>query len=173
MLAVALAALAIACGSPPSSPAPSAQNAPATTTSADAPSAAPASAPASASAPAPAPKAAEPPAGETDLQAALDAAKKENKPAFVVFCAKWVAACGELAHVLAESSVRKTLDERFSVARVDVSNDEDPATKERMKRYNVKGLPLMIVFDRKGKEVARETSNVDAQKLSKLLDKAK
>jgi thiol:disulfide interchange protein len=173
MLAVALAALAIACGSPPSSPAPSAQNAPATTTSADAPSAAPASAPASASAPAPAPKAAEPPAGETDLQAALDAAKKENKPAFVVFCATWVAACGELAHVLVDPGVKKALDGRFVVARVDVSNEDDATTKVRMKKYNVNGLPLMLVIDRKGKEVGRENGYLDAARVSKLLDKAK
>jgi thiol:disulfide interchange protein len=110
---------------------------------------------------------------ETDPQIALATAKKEGKPAFLFACAKWVAACGEVAHVLVEPGVRKTLEERFVVARIDVSNDEDPATKDRMKKYNVKGLPLMIVFDRKGKEVARESGYLDASRIVKLLDKVK
>ena len=42
-----------------------------------------------------------------------------------------------------------------------------------MKRYAVKGLPCMVVFDRKGKEVAREMSYLDAPRLSKLRDRAK
>lgn len=112
-------------------------------------------------------------AGESDPQAALATGKKDGKAVFVVFCAKWVAACAELAHVLADAGVRKTLEERFVFARVDVSNEDDPATKERMKQYKVKGLPFMVVFDRKGKEVARETGYLDAGRLSKLLDRAK
>lgn len=110
---------------------------------------------------------------ESDPQAAIATAKKEGKPAFVIFCAKWVAACGELAHVLADPGVKKTLDERFVVARVDVSNEDDAATKERMKKYAVKGLPFMLVFDRKGKEVGRESGHLDAGRISKLLERAK
>jgi thioredoxin:protein disulfide reductase len=167
MLAVALAVLALACGTPPSAPPPSAETVPATATaaSADPPSATTKAADAEA---APASS----PAGETDPQVALETAKKANKPAFIVFCATWVAACSELAHVLVDAGVKKTLDERFVVARVDVSNEDD-ATRERMKKYNVKGLPCLVVFDRKGKEVARESSYLDSSRLSKLLDKAK
>ena len=113
------------------------------------------------------------PATASDPAAALAAAKKENKPALVVFCAKWVAACGELSHVLAEPGVKKPLDERFVVARVDVSNEDDATTKERMKRFAVKGLPCMVVFDRKGKEVGRESGSLDAARLAKLLERAK
>lgn len=123
--------------------------------------------------PQPAPSATAAPSDDVDPDAALAAAKKENKPAFVVFCAKWVAACGELAHVLVDPAVKKTLDERFALVRVDVSNEDDPKTRERMKKYNVKGLPFMAVFDRKGKEVARESSFLDSARMSKLLEKAK
>lgn len=168
--AVALSALAVACGSPQSSPpqppAPAAE---------PAASAAPTAAEGDAGGPAVTsePATTEPSAGESDPQVALATAKKDGRPALVVFCAKWVAACGEIAHVLVEASVKKTLEERFVVARVDVSNEDDAATKERMKKYNVKGLPFMIVFDRKGKEVARESGYVDAPRVSKLLEKAK
>jgi thiol:disulfide interchange protein len=111
--------------------------------------------------------------GESDPQAALAAAKKDGKATFVVFCAKWVAACAELAHVLLDPGVKKTLDERFVVARVDVSSEDDPTTKDRMQKFKVKGLPFMIAYDRKGKEVARESGAIDATRVSKLLDKAK
>lgn len=110
---------------------------------------------------------------DVDPDAALASAKKESKPAFVVFCAKWVAACGELTHVLVDPGVKKTLDERFVLVRVDVSNEEDPKTRDRMKKYNVKGLPFMAVFDRKGREVARESGLLDSARMTKLLEKAK
>jgi thiol:disulfide interchange protein len=161
-----------ACGTPnkpeapPSAPtAPAASVAPdASTTVAEAPKAEPEPEPG------PGPREKD---GETDPASALATAKKESKPAFLVFCAKWVAACGELSHVLADSAVKKTLDERYVVARVDVSNEDDPATRERMKKFNVKGLPFMIVVDRKGKEVAREQGYLDSSRIAKLLDKAK
>jgi thiol:disulfide interchange protein len=166
-----------ACSSPskpdPSPPSTSATPPPATS---DAPPVASTTPSASPSASASVSAVAEPPAapsGESDPQAALATAKKEGKPALLVFCAKWVAACAETSHVLAETTVRKTLDERFVVARVDVSNEDDAATKERMKQFKVKGLPFMIAFDKKGKEVGRESGSIDASRLTKLLDKAK
>jgi hypothetical protein len=171
-----LAILVLACGAPTKSetttPAPEAATA-STATSAAGPTAS--EAPVASSAPPvvddPPPPG--PPAGEDDPQAALATAKKAGKPALFVFCARWVAACGELAHALAEAGVRKALDEKFVVARVDVSDEEAPATKERMKKYDVKGLPFMIVFDRKGKELARESGYLDAGRISKLLERAK
>lgn len=176
-----LVASAIACGAPskPDAPSSAPDSGGAATPSSDAAAAADAAAPVAGDSPDAGTSASASAAGgagaagEGDPHAALAAAKAANKPAFIAFCARWVAACGELAHSLAASEVKKTLDERFVVARVDVSNEDDPATKERMKQYKVKGLPFVIVFDRKGKEVARESGILDAARISKLLDKAK
>jgi thioredoxin-related protein len=58
-------------------------------------------------------------------------------------------------------------------AAVDVANEDDLAVKEQTKKYKVKGLPSMIVFGRKGKELARERGYVYAGRISKLLERAK
>lgn len=169
-----LATFVIACGSPkqadPVSPASSASaTASATPSHADAkPATSSEAAPAASETAQPAQA-----AQATDPQAALASAKKDGKATLIVFCAKWVAACGELSNTLADGDVQKTLGERFVVARVDATSEDDATTKERMKRYNVKGLPSMIVFDRKGKEVGRESGHVDANKLARLLERAK
>lgn len=119
-----------------------------------------------------------PAATEGDARSAAEPAaktdsKKDGKRTFLVFCAKWVAACGELAHAVADQRVKNMLDERFVLARVDVTDENDAAAQERMKRYSVKGLPCLIVFDRKGKEVAREVGYLDSQRITKLLERAK
>lgn len=168
----------VACGasSQPATPSPAPDASPVATSATSAASGTPATTAAEKqSEPSPPPPTTAAPASseDIDLEAALAAAKKQNKPAFVVFCAKWVAACGELAHVLVDPGVKKTLEDRFVVVRVDVSNDDDPKTRERMKKLNVKGLPFMAVFDRKGKEVERESTFLDAARLAKLLEKAK
>jgi thiol:disulfide interchange protein len=166
-----IAIVLVACGAPAPAPSP----APIATASvAPARSATPATAESAIATPAPT---SEPPPAtkpaENDPQAALATAKKEGRATFVVFCAQWAAACKELEHALANGGVKKILDERYVVANVDATDDEDRATRERLKRYNVKGLPLMIVFDRKGKEVARENGYLDAQQLTRLLERTK
>lgn len=167
-LAVVFVGLVIACGKP--QPPPSAPVTPAPPAE---PASPPPSTPPETTTKEPAPDAQAGAALNVDPQAALATAKKENKPTFIVFCAAWATACRELALVLADSSVKKVLDERFVVARVDATDDEDATTKEWLKQFKVKGLPAMLVFNRKGKEVARAESYISAPEVIKLLEKAK
>lgn len=58
-------------------------------------------------------------------------------------------------------------------ARVDMSDETSATTKQYTKKYEVQGLPLLVVFDKTGREVARKAGMLDAKGLLALLARAK
>jgi thiol:disulfide interchange protein DsbD len=90
-----------------------------------------------------------------DLEKAVATAKEEGRPMMIDFGASWCVACGELEkHTFADKDV-KVKASRFVAVKFDASNDEDPKVKETMTKYNVKGLPAVILLDNSGNEVKR------------------
>jgi thiol:disulfide interchange protein len=105
-----------------------------------------------------------------DPDAALALGKREGRPVVLVFCAAWVAACAELeARTFADPSVQAALADGFLVARADVTDDADPTVIGYDKRFGVEALPLILVYDGAGRQVAREVGYLGPAKLVAVL----
>jgi thiol:disulfide interchange protein DsbD len=105
------------------------------------------------------------------LRIPLDDARKtaqdEQRPLLVDFTASWCGACKELDKLtFADAEVNREAG-RFIAVKVDASDDEDPLVQRTMESLGVVGLPTVVVFDSKGKEVKRFTDFVEA---SEFLD---
>jgi thioredoxin:protein disulfide reductase len=82
-------------------------------------------------------------------------AEAEHRPVIVDFGADWCGACKELtAHTFADSSVRAEAG-RFVAVRVNATDEDDPQVKAVTGKYNVVGLPTVVVLDSHGKEQVR------------------
>lgn len=88
-------------------------------------------------------------------QAALTKATAEGKPMLIDFGAEWCKACKELEHdTFPDSNVRNEA-QKFVTLRVDATDDEDKEVLRLKEKYNVVGLPTVILLDKSGKEVIR------------------
>jgi len=128
-----------------------------------APVAAPAAAPADAHAEGIAWKQA---ANDADVDAAFALAKKEGKPVFVYWGAKWCPPCNQVKATLFN---RMDFIER-SRAFVPVYIDGDsPGAQKLGTRFKVRGYPTMVLFNADGAELTRLPGEVDAQQYTQVL----
>jgi len=96
------------------------------------------------------------------IETALASAAEAKKPVLVDFTAAWCGACKELdAKTFSEARVEAELG-RFVAVKVDATNDDDPKVKATLARHKVVGLPTVLLFDSRGKEVNRFTDFVNA-----------
>jgi thiol:disulfide interchange protein DsbD len=58
----------------------------------------------------------------------------------------------------------------FVALKFDATNDEDPQVEQVKKKYNVVGLPTVVIFDSTGKERTRFTEFVPADKFLKAME---
>jgi len=107
---------------------------------------------------------------ESNLSVARARALDVGSPLLIDFGASWCQACGELERhtfsdprVLAESA-------RFVKVRIDLSPGADTARgKEWLQSYGARGLPLVVLHDSRGREQARVTEFVEAERMLELL----
>jgi thiol:disulfide interchange protein DsbD len=107
---------------------------------------------------------------EKDLVSAREKAKSASSPMLIDFGANWCQACGELErHTFSDPTVMQEAA-RFVKVKVDLSPGPDVERgKEWLAAYGARGLPLVVLHDREGKEVARITEFVEAAEMLELL----
>lgn len=89
-------------------------------------------------------------------------AASEGQPYLVDFTASWCGACKELDKLTFSDARVAQEAGRFLAAKVDATDDSDPAVEKVMKDLSVVGLPTVILFDSKGVESKRFTDFVPA-----------
>lgn len=110
-----------------------------------------------------------PPMWETDLDFALKRAEAEHRPMLIDFSAGWCAACQRLKKQTFVDPLFLAEAGRFVLVNVDVTNDEDPKVVGVLKKWGVQGLPLLVLRDSSGKEIARLDDFVAADALAPKL----
>lgn len=98
-----------------------------------------------------------------DFDRALEKAQAENKCVLLDFWAVWCKECKEMDKEFEDPEVFNLLDD-FVLVKVDV--DEVPQLKAQ---FAVGGLPVIVVVNNKGEEVARVVGYQDAGQLEQLL----
>jgi thioredoxin:protein disulfide reductase len=107
---------------------------------------------------------------EHDLVDARERARAAASPLLVDFGASWCQACGELErHTFSDPRVIAET-QRFVKVKVDLSPGQDVTTrKEWLKTYGARGLPLVVLHASDGRESARITEFVEADRMLELL----
>ncbi len=109
-------------------------------------------------------------AWEHSEKAAYERAQREKRPLMIDFTADWCGACKEFAkHTFADPRVMEK-GANFVPLKFDATNDDDPQVDEVKKKYNVVGLPTVVVFDSAGKERVRFTEFVPAERFLKAIE---
>jgi thioredoxin:protein disulfide reductase len=99
-----------------------------------------------------------------DVEAARQRALRENKPLLVDFTAAWCSACKQLDRETFSVPAVGSEMGRFVAVKVDATNDDDPKVEATLARFNVRGLPTVLIFDSAGRESLRYTDFVPADR---------
>ncbi|MDB4977464.1 MAG: Cytochrome c-type biosis protein DsbD [Myxococcaceae bacterium] len=107
---------------------------------------------------------------EHDLASARQSAATSGSPLLIDFGASWCQACGELErHTFSDPRVIAE-SRRFVKVKVDLSPGQN--TKQGtawLQGYGARGLPLVVLHDSQGKESARITEFVEADRMLQML----
>lgn len=104
----------------------------------------------------------------THVPTSLTRARAEGRPVLIDFGASWCVACEELLHkTFSEADVRREAG-RFVTVKVDAS-EPTPEIDALQARYQVRGLPTVILLDSQGREVTRVTEFVPAPRMLALM----
>lgn len=101
---------------------------------------------------------------DVSLSAARERAREEARPLLVDFTASWCVACKEMDKLTFAAPEVALEAGRFVAVKIDATNDEDPAVQQAMQALGVVGLPTVVVFDSSGREAARYTDFVPADR---------
>jgi thioredoxin:protein disulfide reductase len=107
-----------------------------------------------------------------DYSTAQQLALASKRPMLVDFGASWCGACGELDRETFSDARVVREGQRFVPVHVDLSPGKDTPKKQALLRsYNQRGLPLVVLHDHSGHEVARVTGFMGPKKFLELLRK--
>jgi thiol:disulfide interchange protein DsbD len=101
----------------------------------------------------------------TDMDAAFKLAEKSNKLVFVDFYADWCGYCKQLDE---DTFVNQNVKQKFaqSYVLVKINVDQNP---ELASKYQVYGLPTLVVMDSNGNVIKRQEGFVSAGELLNIL----
>jgi thiol:disulfide interchange protein len=101
-----------------------------------------------------------------DLGAGESLMKKTHKPAVIFVHAEWSSADKELEHKTFPAPEVRAAMKDFIAISVDATDDEDPATQAALRRFDVKGVPTIIILDDTKREITRFNEFVTAPRLA-------
>jgi thiol:disulfide interchange protein DsbD len=103
-------------------------------------------------------------------QAGVDAARAKHSPALLDFYADWCLPCKEMElHTFHAADVAAELASRFTLVKVDTTNDDDPKVAEAKQRWGADTLPTVVLLDSEGKLAKRINHVVEPGELLALL----
>lgn len=96
-------------------------------------------------------------------------AKSSGQPTLIYFYATWCGSCRQLnGTTLKDSNVIKSLED-WNLLRVDMSSRHDEQVNEVARKFDVWGLPTLIFYDSKGRQVYRKAGYISAADLQKKI----
>lgn len=94
----------------------------------------------------------------------FDTARQEARPVLLDFVADWCLPCHEMdVSTFADPDVQEAAA-RFTALRADLTTEND-VTEELTQRFQVRGVPTVVIFDSTGREAARFVGYVGAEEL--------
>lgn len=102
--------------------------------------------------------------------AAVAQSKAERRPMLVNVGAEWCGACSQMARETFQDPRVQRRAGRFVALRIDATNEDDPQLNDVLAKYEVLGVPTLILFDSKGHEQRRFTDFIPADKLLAEID---
>lgn len=107
-----------------------------------------------------------------DYAVADEEARSANRPMVIDFTADWCGACKRLASETFNDPRVAAEAERFTPIRADSTQQDEPITTY-MERYDVRGLPTVVVVEPNGEESSRITEFVPPERMLQLLQAAR
>ena len=112
-------------------------------------------------------------AWQSDPKAAASDAQRRGKSLLLLYCAEWAMPCAEMKwKVFRDPEVVALIRSRFVPVYIDVTDDQNPISEKLRKEHRAETVPMLIVFDGKGREVWRldhyATADEVRQRLSSI-----
>jgi len=106
-------------------------------------------------------------------EAAFNNAKASSTPVIIDFYADWCIPCKELDAATFSDDKVITESKRFISLKADLTKNATPEVEALKNKFNVKGVPTVLIIDSQGNEVKRITGFVPAEEFLKNLQEAK
>jgi thioredoxin len=101
----------------------------------------------------------------SDMNSALDEAKKTRKPIMIDFYATWCSYCQQLDNeTFQDPRVQEKLSQDY--VRVKIDGDQNP---DLVSKYNIFGYPTLVFLNSDGQEIKRQEGYLPADQLLNLL----
>lgn len=83
----------------------------------------------------------------------LTQSKNQNKPVIIDFYADWCSPCRELEEItFHHPAVVRLAENNFTMIKVDLTRGGNPLHERLLEKYDVKGVPTLVLIDKEGKE---------------------
>lgn len=97
----------------------------------------------------------------TDLNSALEEAKKTNKPIFIDFYAQWCSYCKKLdENTFSDQQVQEKLKSKYVLAKIDIDKYPNIASD-----YKVYGVPTIVFLNPNGTDIKRNEGYIGPSEL--------
>jgi thiol:disulfide interchange protein DsbD len=94
-----------------------------------------------------------------------------GRPMIIEFAAEWCIPCGEMARTTFIDPKVVRAATRFEMVKADITEENDH-TRQLLERFDVRGVPTVLVFDARGQEVQRLVGYTGPDELLTAMTKA-